>query len=448
MGGHRPKRQRGEDVTENFFRNNAETGSYLNLALTEGKSLKSRGWPWVQTGLRNILDKGKVDKATFLRDGSLLLKTKDVLQTEKLLSTDRFMNEACKVSRNEKMNSSKGTIHAFDLLDLTEEEIVHWLKEFGVTGAKRFTRWVGGRTEPTPTVLLTFNVPSCPDRIQLDYITYHVKKHIPNPLLCFNCGQYGHPESRCTNKKRCLDCGGEEHHDEGGCARKCLSCGDTGHTCRSRDCPRWQKEKEICKLKVEHEISYAEARKQYETSHQPPLLHPYSEVVRVPTPTGKKESELRDKVDKLEGKIGKLEEKIDEMTTFLTQMAQQMKLSVAVPQPSVSHTCSSVAMDKQSGDKELNCGTSGSTSKPVPVKATVTTTKGIQNKKTGGAKPRKGKVTDAKTVDVSVDMINGDEVHEDFDTQSQIVSVRSRSLDRGPRPAQTQRRSWIDASNS
>ena len=266
MAGNRPgKRHRGEDVTEQFFGNYVGSGSYLKVTLRSGKPLKSKGWPWVQAGLRGVLGSEKVEKASFLRDGSLLVKTKSEGQTEDLISVSQFMGEDCEVTRDPRLNTSRGTIHAYDLQDLSEEEIVRWLSEFGVVQAKRFTKKEDGKVVQTPTILLTFDMPSCPGKIQLDYVTYHVKKHVPNPLMC--------------PQKRCLDCGEPNH--EGECAMKCMSCGETGHTCRSFKCPKWQKEKEICRLKVEHEVSYAEARRQYETSHQPPRLQPYAEVVRV-----------------------------------------------------------------------------------------------------------------------------------------------------------------------
>ena len=192
MSGLR-KRRRGEDVTEQFFGDPPflSDGSYLKISLKSDKPVKSKGWPWIQSAVRGVIGRDKVEKASFLRDGSLLVKTKNDTQTKKLLQANALLGEACEVTRDPKLNTSKGTIQAYDLLDLTEDEVTEWLSEFGVVGAKRFTRRSAGKVEPTPTLLLTFDMPTCPQKIELDYVTYHIKKYIPNPLMCFNCGEFG-----------------------------------------------------------------------------------------------------------------------------------------------------------------------------------------------------------------------------------------------------------------
>ena len=140
VGSRLGKRHRGEDITEEFFGENVKTGSYLKIILTGDKPLRSKGWPWVQAGLRQVFEKDKLEKATFLRDGSLLVKTKNEVQTAKLLSVNQMLGESCEVIRDQTLNTSKGTIHEYDLLDLSEDDIVQWLKDFGVVGAKRFMK--------------------------------------------------------------------------------------------------------------------------------------------------------------------------------------------------------------------------------------------------------------------------------------------------------------------
>ena len=205
------KRPRPEEL-DSFFKDKVgKDGSYLRLTLKGEKTFRNKGWPWTQAGLRNVIGREKVEKATILRDGCLLLKTKTQTQTEKILRLTSFLGDDCEVKRDEKLNVSRGTIHAYDMIDLSEEEVVHWLSEFGVTHAKRITRKVGGSVENTPTLLLTFQSPSCPAKIELDYTTYHVKQHVPNPLICYRCGKFGHPEVKCTNDQKCLNCGDNKH---------------------------------------------------------------------------------------------------------------------------------------------------------------------------------------------------------------------------------------------
>ena len=202
------KRVRGDDTAESFWSDEEDSGAYVTVKLCSGRPLKEKGWPWVQQCIRGILGgRDKVDKANFLNDGRLLLKTKDNAQTDKLLKVQMFGGEECLVEKDEKLNQSRGTINASDLIDLSEDEIVRWLGDFGVVAARRFTKKVGNHTEKTPIVLLTFSRPTCPTRIELDYVVYQVRQHIPNPMVCHQCGKFGHIQARCRADAVCLSCG-------------------------------------------------------------------------------------------------------------------------------------------------------------------------------------------------------------------------------------------------
>ena len=56
MGPNRAmKRIRAGEVTESFWENTDKDGVYLTIKLKFGRSVKSRGWPWVQACIRGIL---------------------------------------------------------------------------------------------------------------------------------------------------------------------------------------------------------------------------------------------------------------------------------------------------------------------------------------------------------------------------------------------------------
>ena len=83
------------------------------------------------------------------------------------------------------------------------------------------------------------------------------------------------------------------------------------------------KEKEICRIKTEQDISYPQARKQYETYHDQPTpagARTFATAVRTPSVMGKQEEELREKVNKLE----------TQMTEMITMM-KEMLLKGRVP---------------------------------------------------------------------------------------------------------------------
>ena len=85
------KRTRADVRVENFWDGDqTDTGTYLNIRLTAGRPLRGRGWPYVQQCVRGILGDQKVQKANFQSDGSLLVKTSNDKQTEKLLKATRF----------------------------------------------------------------------------------------------------------------------------------------------------------------------------------------------------------------------------------------------------------------------------------------------------------------------------------------------------------------------
>ena len=93
-----PKRVRVE-MTESFWEEE-ELGVYLTVSLKSGTPIKGKGWPWVQGSIRGILGgQDRVAKASFQRDGGLLLKTKSDRQTNLLLKATTFGEEECVVPK-------------------------------------------------------------------------------------------------------------------------------------------------------------------------------------------------------------------------------------------------------------------------------------------------------------------------------------------------------------
>ena len=94
------KRPRADDRIENFWDDNrADSGTYLTVKLRHGKTLRGRGWPYIQQYIQGILGDQKLQKASFQSDGSLLVKISSDKQTEKLLKVTVFGAEACDVTR-------------------------------------------------------------------------------------------------------------------------------------------------------------------------------------------------------------------------------------------------------------------------------------------------------------------------------------------------------------
>ena len=288
MGG--PKRKRTEeDVTTSFWDppQVADRGAYVVVKLKSGESLKSKGRFWNEACLRNVLGSDeKVAKVSYLRDGSMLVETKNAKQTKAFLGLKFFQNKEAFATLHPTLNRSFGIIAAYDLYDCSEEDILEWLKEYGVTAVKRINTKQDGQTVKTNLLKLTFNSHVLPKKIITDYEpSYHVRPYIPNPLQCYNCGRFGHVSERCRSGELCMTCGSAKHEGECG-TKKCVNCGSEEHGARYKKCPKWELEKEICRVKVEQQISYPEARELVEKEREKVAGMTYAKAVVSTATTG------------------------------------------------------------------------------------------------------------------------------------------------------------------
>ena len=95
------------------------------------------------------------------------------------------------------------------------------------------------------------------------------EQYVPNPLRCYQCQVYGHRENKCSRQALCINGGMPEHCASCQCQRpaKCVNCSGV-YPANSKECPQWEKEKKILKIKCEQNISFPEARKQYQQFYQ------------------------------------------------------------------------------------------------------------------------------------------------------------------------------------
>ena len=82
---------------------------------------------------------------------------------------------------------------------------------------------------------------------------------VSNPMSCFNCNKSGHTSQCCKVAAKCTGCGKDKH--EGRCEgpKLCSNCNGP-HASSAKDCPVWQKEKEIQRVRIEKRISFPEGR--------------------------------------------------------------------------------------------------------------------------------------------------------------------------------------------
>ena len=142
---------------------------------------------------------------------------------------------------------------------MSEVEIRDELKDQGVVGVNRVTLKKEGKVIPTSTLFLTFGSPELPKEITVGYLKVKVALFVLNPIRCFSCNKFGHTSQRCKVAAKCT-CSGKDKH-EGQCEepKLCSNCNGP-HASSAKDCPVWQKEKEIQRVRVEKRISFPEAR--------------------------------------------------------------------------------------------------------------------------------------------------------------------------------------------
>ena len=113
-----------------------------------------------------------------------------------------------------------------------------------MVGLNRVTLKKEGKVIPTNTLFLTFGSPDLPKEITVGCLKVKVALFVPNPMCCFNCNKFGHMSQHCKVAAKCPDCGKDKHEGQCEGPKLCSNCNGP-HTSSAKDCPVWQKEKEI-----------------------------------------------------------------------------------------------------------------------------------------------------------------------------------------------------------
>ena len=82
-------------------------------------------------------------------------------------------------------------------------------------------------------------------------------------LWCAGCGDEGHVVDDCENEPKCVNCDGD-------------------HYATSKDCPKWDLEKRIIKLKYTEKITFADARKRVQPPSSDPSKNSYATATKTP----------------------------------------------------------------------------------------------------------------------------------------------------------------------
>lgn len=168
------------------------------------------------------------------------------------------------------LNKVQGTVFEADSTDVDEETLLNHLKSQGIQAVRRITKKVNGTVRNTPLVVLTFHGTMLPEAVYFGGLRVAVRSYYPAPIICFQCGTYGHPRKFCQQSGICLQCSQAQHVTEGeqcSNAPYCMHC-QGAHSPIARICPKYKDEVNVIRIRVDKKISPAEARRIYAIESQ------------------------------------------------------------------------------------------------------------------------------------------------------------------------------------
>ena len=206
---------------------------------------------------------GFPETCTFLRDGTLLIKSKNLTQSGYIEKLRNVAGMNVKTTPHPRLNTCKGTVLARRWERYSEDELCEHLQDEGVIHVKRLKsrpdkKYTGER------YLLTFHRMTPPEKINGGLERLEVREFIPSPRRCFNCQGFGHMGALCRRAEAtCATCSGRQHTErDEKCKRRphCRNCGGS-HPVTDRACPVYKKEQEILTIATREKVSFHEARK-------------------------------------------------------------------------------------------------------------------------------------------------------------------------------------------
>ncbi|XP_029725298.1 uncharacterized protein LOC115265175 [Aedes albopictus] len=175
------------------------------------------------------------------RGSRYILRTSSKSILEKLTKITKLTDGTeVEIAHHPTLNTVQGIVYDTDTINKDDNLILDYLKPQGVHAVRRIRKRVNGALKNTPLLVLSFHGTTVPD------IVYFGLLRKEQPSICLRCAvQHDVPDGEhCVNPPNCLHC-------------------KTGHQTTSRDCPKYQEEEKIVRLKVDKSISITEARRLY-----------------------------------------------------------------------------------------------------------------------------------------------------------------------------------------
>lgn len=249
-----------------MLKNKNEGEKFLIMTRADEKKDMSAVSPFL---LKKVIQTvgGDVIKCIKLRNGTVLIQTKDTKQAEKIIKIINLNdNISVSVEEHNSLNEAKGIIYCPELQYISDEEFLSEMENQNVVELRRFKKKDGDNVRETGLYCLKFSLSKIPNEVYIGYQKYYVRQFIPLPLRCMNCLNFNHIAEKCKKEKMCNNCGEVYHlkNENEKCTKpeKCCNCKEA-HNAFDKRCPKFLKEKEIKSIKIKENVDIKEAVKRY-----------------------------------------------------------------------------------------------------------------------------------------------------------------------------------------
>jgi len=265
---------------------------YMVITRKDNKSFENVS-PFLIKKSIDYICAGEVATCKKTRAGSLLVRTKNFLQSTKLLKLKNMADIEVTVTEHKTLNLSKGVIYCNELRNIETEEILTELKPQKVTGVQKILKKQGNSTVETGLIIITFYSHDLPESLNIGYEKIRVRPYIPLPLRCKKCLRFGHPTPACKSPdESCLNCSGKKHTMEDEICnntKNCLNCknnpeNDAKHSPLDRKCPAFLKQQELTAIKTTEKVDHKAALAIYYTRHNQQLTNSFARTLTNTSP--------------------------------------------------------------------------------------------------------------------------------------------------------------------
>ncbi|KAH8266722.1 hypothetical protein KR018_001964, partial [Drosophila ironensis] len=265
---------------------------YIIINRTDNETFEKTS-PFIIKKVIDYTCDGAVETCKKTRSGSLLIKTKNNIQAQKLLKIQTFHNFPVRAEEHKTLNSSKGIVYSNELRNIEEKEILEELKSQSVINVRKILKKDNNdknKTTETGLIILTFSKITLPDKLWIGYEVVNIRPYIPPPMRCFNCLRFGHTSIYCKSPKTCANCSERNHttnNEQCTNTQTCINCkfeDDTikHHNAMDKSCPAFIKQKELTAIKTTQKVDHKTARFIYNTRHTHPPT-PYAQKAAIST---------------------------------------------------------------------------------------------------------------------------------------------------------------------